>query len=114
MIAMIMAGIGMATRAVVSDTWSLLGLSALALAGMGIGNVVIPPLVKRYFSDRLALMSSVYIVGVQIGTIVPRSWQCPWPTLPGGASRSGGVGARRLRSDSPVARHTSAPAAHHP
>ena len=41
--------------------------SALALAGMGIGNVVIPPLVKRYFSDRLATMSSVYIVAVQIG-----------------------------------------------
>ncbi len=37
-----------------SQTWSLLALSALALAGMGIGNVVIPPLVKRYFSDRLA------------------------------------------------------------
>ncbi|QNG21404.1 MFS transporter [Rhodococcus triatomae] len=70
-VAMLMAGTGMAARALVTDTWSLLALSALALAGMGIGNVVIPPLVKRYFSDRLAVMSSVYIVGVQIGTIVP-------------------------------------------
>ncbi|WP_072687879.1 MFS transporter [Rhodococcus marinonascens] len=69
--AMLMAGVGMLTRALMSDTWSLLALSALALAGMGIGNVVIPPLVKRYFSDRLAVMSSVYIVGVQIGTIAP-------------------------------------------
>ncbi|WP_232320498.1 MFS transporter [Rhodococcus sp. WMMA185] len=69
--AMLMAGVGMLVRALMSDTWSLLALSALALAGMGIGNVVIPPLVKRYFSDRLARMSSVYIVGVQIGTIAP-------------------------------------------
>jgi CP family cyanate transporter-like MFS transporter len=71
LLAMIMAAVGMLLRAMMSQTWSLLALSALALAGMGIGNVVIPPLVKRYFSDRLATMSSVYIVAVQIGTIVP-------------------------------------------
>ncbi|MFD6859350.1 CynX/NimT family MFS transporter [Rhodococcus sp. NPDC060090] len=71
LVAMLMAGVGMATRALVSDTWVLLALSALALGGMGIGNVVIPPLVKRYFSDRLAVVSSVYIVGVQLGTIAP-------------------------------------------
>ncbi|WAL47953.1 MFS transporter [Rhodococcus pyridinivorans] len=71
LIAMLMAGVGMATRALMSDTWSLLLLSGLALGGMGIGNVVIPPLVKRYFSDTLALVSSVYIVGVQLSTIVP-------------------------------------------
>ncbi|NLV79054.1 MAG: MFS transporter [Rhodococcus sp.] len=71
LVAMLLAGIGMATRALMTDTWSLLILSGVALGGMGIGNVVIPPLVKRYFSDRLALVSSVYIVGVQLGTIVP-------------------------------------------
>ncbi|MDH6281986.1 CynX/NimT family MFS transporter [Prescottella agglutinans] len=77
LLAMLMAGVGMLTRAMVGDTWSLLALSALALGGMGIGNVVIPPLVKRYFSDRLALMSSVYITGVQIGTILPATVAVP-------------------------------------
>ncbi|QCQ91961.1 CynX/NimT family MFS transporter [Rhodococcus sp. SGAir0479] len=77
LLGMLMAGIGMLTRAMVSDTWSLLALSALALGGMGIGNVVIPPLVKRYFGDRLALMSSIYITGVQIGTIVPATVAVP-------------------------------------
>lgn len=77
LLGMLMAGVGMLTRAMMSDTWSLLALSALALGGMGIGNVVIPPLVKRYFSDRLALMSSVYITGVQIGTILPATVAVP-------------------------------------
>lgn len=71
LLAMLLAGIGMLTRALVSDVWSLLILSGVALGGMGIGNVVIPPLVKRYFSDRLAVMSSVYIVMVQLGTVIP-------------------------------------------
>lgn len=69
--AMLMTGLGSAARALVPDTWELLTFSALALTGMGIGNVVIPPLVKRYFPDRLALLSSAYIVMVQLGTVVP-------------------------------------------
>ncbi|MCX4092250.1 MFS transporter [Nocardia sp. alder85J] len=69
--AMLAAGAGQVIRAVVPETVELLGFSALALAGMGVGNVVIPPLVKRYFSDRLAVLSSVYITMVQLGTVVP-------------------------------------------
>ncbi|MDI9997222.1 MFS transporter [Rhodococcus ruber] len=71
LIAMLAAGVGMAARALTHETWTLLAFSALALAGMGVGNVVIPPLVKRYFSDRLVVVSTVYIVGVQIGTVLP-------------------------------------------
>lgn len=69
--AMLMAGVGMLGRALVSDVSAMLALSALAFAGMGIGNVVIPPLVKRYFSDRVAVLSSVYIMLVQLGTVLP-------------------------------------------
>ncbi|MFG1791447.1 MFS transporter [Nocardia sp. NPDC049149] len=69
--AMLMAGTGMLVRVLLNGTAELLVFSALALAGMGIGNVVIPPLVKRYFADRLAVVSSLYIVMVQLGTVVP-------------------------------------------
>ncbi|MFI9509460.1 MFS transporter [Nocardia sp. NPDC052566] len=69
--AMLMAGSGMLIRVLMGDTATLLLFSALALAGMGIGNVVIPPLVKRYFGDRLAVVSSLYIVMVQLGTVIP-------------------------------------------
>nr|WP_296774591.1 MFS transporter [Rhodococcus sp. (in: high G+C Gram-positive bacteria)] len=71
LLAMTLTTIGMATRAFAPGTGSLLGLSAIALAGMGIGNVVIPPLVKRYFSDRLAVVSTLYICALQISTMVP-------------------------------------------
>ena len=69
--AMLMSGVGMLGRALVSDVPAMLALSALAFAGMGIGNVVIPPLVKRYFSDRVAVLSSLYIMLVQLGTVLP-------------------------------------------
>lgn len=63
--------IGMAARTAMNSTGGLLVLSCLALLGMGIGNVVIPPLVKRYFSHRVALMSAAYLTMLQIGTTVP-------------------------------------------
>ncbi|MEU8898367.1 MFS transporter [Nocardia sp. NPDC048505] len=69
--AMLLAGAGMLVRALVPNTGELLVFSAVALAGMGVGNVVIPPLVKRYFSDRLAIVSSLYITMVQLGTVIP-------------------------------------------
>lgn len=34
--------------------------SVLALIGMGIGNVLLPPLVKRYFPDRIGLVTALY------------------------------------------------------
>ena len=71
LLAMALTTIGMATRAFAPNTASLLALSAIALAGMGIGNVVIPPLVKRYFSDRLAVVSTIYICALQISTMIP-------------------------------------------
>lgn len=71
LLAMALTTVGMATRAFAPGTASLILLSAVALAGMGIGNVVIPPLVKRYFSDRLAIVSTMYICALQVSTMVP-------------------------------------------
>ncbi|MFC8531672.1 MFS transporter [Nocardia sp. NPDC057227] len=71
LVAMLAAGTGMLIRATVSGTGALLVFSALALIGMGIGNVVIPPLVKRYFPDRVAVLSALYITMVQLGTVLP-------------------------------------------
>ena len=66
-----MTAAGLAVRPLMSGTAALLVFSALALGGMGIGNVVVPPLVKRYFPDRIGAVSTIYILCVQIGTMVP-------------------------------------------
>lgn len=67
---MVLAGAGLLWRGFVGGTGGLLAASALALAGMGIGNVVLPPLVKRYFPRRVGLVSTLYIASMQVGTIV--------------------------------------------
>ncbi len=69
--AMGLAAAGLLARGFAPGTGVLLAASALALSGMGIGNVVLPPLVKRYFPDRVGTVSSTYITLLQLGTILP-------------------------------------------
>jgi len=71
LLAMALAAIGLFARAFVGDTSMLLVTSAIALSGMGMGNVVLPPLVKRYFADRVGTVSTLYITVLQLGTILP-------------------------------------------
>ena len=68
---MVLATIGLLLRAFANDVGMLLLGSAVALAGMGMGNVVVPPLVKRYFADRVGTLSTIYITVLQAGTMVP-------------------------------------------
>ena len=69
--AMTMVAIGLGARSVIDSPALFLALSVLALLGMGIGNVVLPPLVKSYFPDRVALMSTVHVGLLQFGTFIP-------------------------------------------
>lgn len=70
-LAMALAAAGMLVRGFAGGTAGLMASSLLALAGMGMGNVVLPPLVKRYFFDRVGAVSSVYITTMQLGTMAP-------------------------------------------
>jgi CP family cyanate transporter-like MFS transporter len=70
-LAMLLAMVGLLLRSFALGPASLLVASAISLAGMGMGNVVLPPLVKRYFPDRVGTVSSAYITILQIGTLLP-------------------------------------------
>lgn len=71
LLSMLLAALGLVVRSFADDTGGLLTGSVVALAGMGMGNVVLPPLVKRYFPDRVGAVSTVYITVLQLGTILP-------------------------------------------
>jgi CP family cyanate transporter-like MFS transporter len=45
--------------------------STLALLGMGIGNVLLPSLVRRYFPNRIGLLTSFYITMTSISATLP-------------------------------------------
>lgn len=70
-LAMALAAAGLLARGFAQGTWGLVLASLLALAGMGIGNVALPPLVKRYFPGRVGLLSALYITLLQLGTMLP-------------------------------------------
>ena len=71
LLAMLLAMLGLLLRSAAGDTTALVAASLTALAGMGIGNIVLPPLVKRYFADRVGTVSTLYISVLQAGTILP-------------------------------------------
>jgi CP family cyanate transporter-like MFS transporter len=41
------------------------------MLAMGVGNVLLPPLVKKYFPDRIALMTSIYAMLFSVSTAIP-------------------------------------------
>ncbi|WP_349985092.1 CynX/NimT family MFS transporter [Stenotrophomonas sp. WHRI 8082] len=71
LLAMALAAVGLLLRSSAVGVGSLLAGSIIALAGMGIGNVVVPPLVKRYFANKVGAMSTLYISVLQLGTMLP-------------------------------------------
>jgi len=62
---------GVALRAL-ADSFVLLAVgSAITFAGMAVGNVLLPPIVKRYFPDRIGLLTSLYATVMSISTLFP-------------------------------------------
>ena len=52
--------------------WPMLLLgSVIALAGAGVANALLPPLIKRYFPDRIGLLTSLYSVMIAVSGALP-------------------------------------------
>jgi len=60
MAAMVVSAVGEIARSVTSTPAGFLGWTVIALAGIGMGNVLLPPLVKRYFPDRIGPVTAAY------------------------------------------------------
>ncbi|MEK8225361.1 MFS transporter [Oerskovia sp. M15] len=65
-----LTALSLVVRAFSPTPFVLVLSTALALAGIGAANVVIVPLVKAWFADRLALWTSLYLILLQTGQFV--------------------------------------------
>ncbi|MCJ1702477.1 CynX/NimT family MFS transporter [Rathayibacter sp. VKM Ac-2926] len=61
---------GLVLRALSPSPLALVLSSVVAFAGVGTSNVLIVPIVKRYFADRLKAISSLYLALLQTGQFV--------------------------------------------
>ena len=61
LLTVIMIIAGNATRALAWDSTALFAGSLLALLGAGMGNVLLPVIVRKYFPNRVGIVSSFYI-----------------------------------------------------
>jgi CP family cyanate transporter-like MFS transporter len=63
--------LGQIVRALSPDSAVLVIATALSLLGAGVVNVLLPPLVKRYFPDRMTQVTSIYAVLISFSTSLP-------------------------------------------
>lgn len=58
-------------RVFVTDATGFLVTTTLSLLGMGVGNITLPPLVKRYYPMQMALMTSIYSAALAMSATLP-------------------------------------------
>jgi len=63
--------LGLVLRGLSIDSVTLLAATAVVFAGVGAGNVLLPPLVKKYFPDRLGVMMTLYSTMMAVSTFIP-------------------------------------------
>lgn len=62
---------GQLARGLAPSQVAFIGWTIPALAGAGIGNVITPPLIKKYFPDRVGMVTAVYTTCVTVSTALP-------------------------------------------
>ena len=70
-VAMVVVAIGLIVRSLAPGSGLLLAGTALIFAAVGVGNILLPPLVKRYFADRVGLMTTVFSTTMALATFLP-------------------------------------------
>lgn len=75
--------VGQAARALAPGAVVVVAGTVLATVGIGIANVLLPPAVKRYFPDRIGLVSAVYITLYGVSASTPGFLATPLSTTIG-------------------------------
>ncbi len=88
---LVLVAAGIVARSLVDSTVVFLLCSVVALAGAAVGNVILPPLVKAHFPDRIPLVSSMYGAALMAGASLASAATVPLSDALGGWRQ--GVGA---------------------
>ncbi|MER8187055.1 MFS transporter [Kitasatospora sp. NPDC094015] len=93
-IAVVAAGMGAITlgllaRSFTGSTGVFLLLTAVALAGVAVSNVLLPVVIKRYFPDRVGPMIGLYSMALSVGTSAAAAATVPLTGALGGSWRMG-------------------------
>ncbi|MGE7437248.1 MULTISPECIES: CynX/NimT family MFS transporter [Kitasatospora] len=81
--------LGVVTRSFAGGTALFLLLTAVALAGVAVSNVLLPVVIKRYFPDRVGPMIGLYSMSLSAGTSLAAAVTVPVTTALGGDWRAG-------------------------
>ncbi len=65
------AALGLIARSFVTNQAAFLSLSVLALLGAGMGNILVPVFIKRFYPRRQSGLMIVYVLGLSTGATVP-------------------------------------------
>jgi CP family cyanate transporter-like MFS transporter len=87
--AMSVVAVGLLARAVAGNATVFLACSAIAVAGIGAGNVVMPVAVRRYFPDRVGLLTGLYSTSLTAGAALSAAVSVPAADHLDGGWRSG-------------------------
>lgn len=77
LVSLVVSFAGQLGRALGTDTAAFLLLSLLTMVGLGLGNIVLPPLVKRYFPDRVGLVTALYVTLFAFSTALAPQFAVP-------------------------------------
>ena len=70
-IAIVVVTAGMVLRGFATDAIGLLLSTSVIFAAVGVGNILLPPLVRKYFPDRIGLMTTIYSTTMAVASFTP-------------------------------------------
>ncbi|WP_240503102.1 CynX/NimT family MFS transporter [Streptomyces prasinopilosus] len=82
-------GAGLLIRPFTGSTAGFVAVSALALMGIAVGNVLMPVIVKQWFPDRVGSMTGLYSMALALGTALAAAVTVPATEVLGGDWEAG-------------------------
>ncbi|MGA4669572.1 MFS transporter [Propionibacteriaceae bacterium Y1923] len=83
-IALAMLVVGSLVRTTVDGGWAFIAWSTFALAGLAMGNVLAPSVIRTHFPERIGLVTALYSLVLSIGVSVASALVVPMANAMGG------------------------------